>query len=50
VNTIWEGTSNILSLDLLRAIAKERSLPYFLTDVKNRIAKNGIKSLDTWYA
>ncbi|MBC7371357.1 MAG: acyl-CoA dehydrogenase family protein, partial [Bdellovibrionaceae bacterium] len=36
---IWEGTTNVLSLDLLRAIEKENALPAFLKDVAQRVAQ-----------
>jgi hypothetical protein len=36
VAPVWEGTTNVLSLDIWRAISKERSLPLFLEDVKSR--------------
>ncbi len=39
VAPVWEGTTNVLSLDIWRAIAKERSLKLFLGDVKQRVAK-----------
>lgn len=34
---IWEGTTNVLSLDVLRAIGREEALPYFLRDVEARL-------------
>lgn len=37
VLTIWEGTTNVLSLDVLRAITKENALPAFLADVRGRL-------------
>jgi len=40
VLSIWEGTTNVLSLDCLRAIAKEDSLPPFLA--KLRTHANGV--------
>ena len=36
---LWEGTANILSLDLLRAIAKENALPPFLKHLTARLDK-----------
>lgn len=36
---IWEGTANILALDLLRAIAKENALEPFLKHLNARLAK-----------
>jgi len=30
---IWEGTTNVLALDALRAVAREESLPALLSDV-----------------
>ena len=34
---IWEGTTNVLSLDVLRAIAREEALPALLADVELRL-------------
>jgi len=48
VNTIWEGTTNILSLDLLRALTKEKSLNDFINDVRGRLSINHIQSLNNW--
>ena len=39
---IWEGTTNVLSLDMLRALQKENSLPVFSADVEARL--QGVKS------
>jgi alkylation response protein AidB-like acyl-CoA dehydrogenase len=39
VLAIWEGTTNVLSLDLLRAIEKEGVLPVFFNEVDTRLAK-----------
>lgn len=36
---IWEGTTNILSLDCLRAIHKDDSLTLFLKDIHKRMEK-----------
>ena len=38
VLAIWEGTTNILSLDLLRAIAREDAFPVFVADTRARLA------------
>ena len=38
VLTIWEGTTNVLSLDMLRAIQKENGLVAYNEDVKRRIS------------
>ncbi|MCO5142521.1 MAG: acyl-CoA dehydrogenase family protein [Oligoflexia bacterium] len=38
VFSIWEGTTNVLSLDVLRAIEKENALMPFMIDMKKRIA------------
>ncbi|RYZ89014.1 MAG: hypothetical protein EOP06_09970, partial [Proteobacteria bacterium] len=35
---IWEGTTNVLSLDLLRAIEKENALPAYVGDIKSRLS------------
>ena len=37
VLSIWEGTTNVLSLDMLRAAGKDDSLPLFLEDIRGRI-------------
>ena len=37
VLTIWEGTTNVLSLDLLRAIKTEQALPQFIRTVRDRL-------------
>jgi putative acyl-CoA dehydrogenase len=34
---IWEGTTNVLALDLLRAIEKENALPPFMKDIGARL-------------
>ncbi|MDQ3949347.1 MAG: acyl-CoA dehydrogenase, partial [Gemmatimonadota bacterium] len=34
---IWEGTTNVLSLDVLRAIDKTGALDHFLADVRARM-------------
>lgn len=39
VLSIWEGTTNVLSLDALRAIRKENAGEYFFQDVKSRLDK-----------
>jgi hypothetical protein len=38
VAPVWEGTTNILSLDVWRALNKEKSLGAFLYDVRFRVA------------
>jgi alkylation response protein AidB-like acyl-CoA dehydrogenase len=38
---IWEGTTNVLSLDTLRAIEKADALPAWIADLRRRVA--GIK-------
>jgi len=48
VNTIWEGTTNILSLDVIRVISHEPTiLKTFGNDVLDRIKGNTIQQLDT---
>jgi hypothetical protein len=37
--SIWEGTTNVLALDTLRAIEKENALPPFLSEVRERIQR-----------
>jgi alkylation response protein AidB-like acyl-CoA dehydrogenase len=40
VLSIWEGTTNVLSLDVLRAEAKERSLSLIVEDLSARAPEN----------
>jgi putative acyl-CoA dehydrogenase len=42
---IWEGTTNVLSLDVLRAIDKTGALDHFLADVRARVGDVGIADL-----
>jgi putative acyl-CoA dehydrogenase len=42
---IWEGTTNVLSLDVLRAIDKTGALDHFLSDVRARIANLAVPEL-----
>jgi putative acyl-CoA dehydrogenase len=44
VLSIWEGTTNVLSLDALRAIKKENAGEYFLKDVSKRM--KSVQGLD----
>lgn len=37
VLSIWEGTTNVLSLDVLRAIHKENAATFFLQDIELRL-------------
>lgn len=39
VYAIWEGTTNVLSLDVLRAIGKENALQPYFSDVSSRLAR-----------
>jgi putative acyl-CoA dehydrogenase len=49
VNAIWEGSGNVICLDVLRAVAREpESLPAFLDEV--RLAAGGDARLDAWLA
>jgi putative acyl-CoA dehydrogenase len=41
VLSIWEGTTNVLSLDVLRALSKECPFEIFEADILKRIEKNG---------
>jgi putative acyl-CoA dehydrogenase len=36
---IWEGTTNVLSLDVLRALGKTDALEHFLAEVRARLAR-----------
>lgn len=45
---IWEGTTNVLSLDVLRALEKTNALSAFLMDARERLAAlNATRSLQT---
>jgi hypothetical protein len=37
VFSIWEGTTNVLSLDVLRAMEKENAFPPFVKDIQARL-------------
>ena len=41
VLAIWEGTTNVLALDLLRALGKDDSLPLFAAFVRERVTGKG---------
>lgn len=41
VFSIWEGTTNVLSLDMLRAFEKEQSLPVVMEYLKNSAGMKG---------
>lgn len=45
VLSIWEGTTNILSLDALRAIRKENAAEPFLYDIHERLSKINAQEL-----
>ncbi|HHF7353295.1 TPA: acyl-CoA dehydrogenase family protein [Legionella anisa] len=45
VLSIWEGTTNILSLDALRAMHQENVAVFFLEDIKKRLSHINIKEL-----
>ncbi len=45
VLSIWEGTTNVLSLDCLRAIDKEAALPPLLDDIRKRVAATTLAEL-----
>ncbi len=42
---IWEGTTNVLSLDVLRAIQKENSFFPYIDDIKKRLSSITLDSL-----
>jgi hypothetical protein len=46
VLAIWEGTTNVLSLDVLRAIRKENAAVDFLADLKSRLESINKKELE----
>jgi hypothetical protein len=39
LGSIWEGTSNIVALDVLRAIARERALEALLSDLDEKVSR-----------
>ncbi len=43
---IWEGTTNVLSLDALRAIEKDDALPPLMSDIEERLASITHAELD----
>lgn len=45
VLSIWEGTTNILSLDVLRAIRKEQAAEPFLQDIHERVSQIDVQEL-----
>ncbi len=45
VYSIWEGTTNVLSLDVLRVIAKDAALEPLLTDIEARLNSVQLESL-----
>lgn len=45
VLAIWEGTTNILSLDVLRAINKENAAEPFLQDIQHRLSQITLQKL-----
>jgi putative acyl-CoA dehydrogenase len=49
VNAIWEGSGNVICLDVLRAIVREpECVPALLDEL--RLAKGGDRRLDAWIA
>ena len=52
VFAIWEGTTNVLSLDLLRALKKDQSWPLFIQFLKSQTSESSalleIRELDEW--
>lgn len=46
VLAIWEGTTNVLSLDAIRAIKKENAGPAFIEDMKIRLQSLNSKELE----
>jgi putative acyl-CoA dehydrogenase len=49
VNAIWEGSGNVICLDVLRALVREpAAVPALLDEI--RLAKGGDPRLDTWTA
>lgn len=47
VLSIWEGTTNILSLDALRAIRKENAAEPFIMDIQERLNRVSVRGLDS---
>ncbi len=48
VLSIWEGTTNVLSLDMLRAMAKENGFGAFRDFAEKRLAERKGGSLEQW--
>jgi putative acyl-CoA dehydrogenase len=49
VNAIWEGSGNVICLDVLRAVAREpASLPALITEIRK--AAGASPALDAWIA
>jgi alkylation response protein AidB-like acyl-CoA dehydrogenase len=46
VLSIWEGTTNVLSLDVLRALEKTNAMEAFLGDARERLSSLRVESLD----
>jgi hypothetical protein len=44
---IWEGTTNVLSLDTLRAIDREKAFIPFMKDTRTRLEKIGAPELQS---
>ncbi len=47
VFSIWEGTTNVLSLDVLRAIEKDNAFPPFVEGILKRISAGGAAGLES---
>lgn len=45
VLSIWEGTTNVLSLDALRAIRKQNAAEHCLNDIENRLTEITLEDL-----
>lgn len=50
VLSIWEGTTNVLSLDALRAIKKENAGEHFLNDIEKRLSKVSLPEVSSMKA
>ena len=58
---IWEGTTNVLSLDVLRAVQRAGALPSWITDIRRRLKAidkkasgtkvvDAVNSIETYFA
>lgn len=48
VFSIWEGTTNVLSLDVLRVLSAEESFSVWLDEVKPSLTQSDLEWVDSW--